>query len=89
MSSISSCARSSAGGGRLIGAVRARRGLQALELLDHLLRDGVELGARLELGLVVDDLRLELLVAERERDVGERHLRRGRHEAFRATASAR
>ncbi len=58
------------------------RVLEHLELRDDLRGDRVELGARLELALVVHDARLELLVAELQRDLGERELRARGHFAF-------
>ncbi len=67
-------------GARGGGAARGR-GLHRLELGDDLRGHRVELGARLELGLVVDDAGLQLLVAQLERDVGEGDLRPGRHDA--------
>ena len=71
-----------------LGAVGRGRGgrrvdagglLEGLQLGHDRGGDGVELGARLEVGLVVDDAGLELLVAELERDVGEGHLGPRRH----------
>ena len=84
MSSISIGARSVGGGA--LDLLDARGDLERLQLGHDLGGDRVELRAGLEVGLVVDDPRLELLVAELERDVGERHLRARRHVAVVAWA---